>query len=148
MECEDGTHRWVGFQPALRQPHYCPAIAEGKQSDPPVCILDYSLIKTSNRTDLSLRMLPVKYCLNSGLYAWHLKYLLARLSPLVDLFQNASVKTPYRRVSHSLGGAEENAVNIDKSTVCVVLQMFSYIPTPGLGGVENISRLIFFVCMD
>lgn len=70
-------------------------------------------------------MFPVKYCLHSSLYAWHLKHLIARLSPLVDLFQNASVKTPYHRVSHFLGGAEENAVSIDESIVCVVLQMFS-----------------------
>lgn len=92
-------------------------------------------------------MFPVKYCVHSGLYAWHLKYLLARLSLLVDLFQNASVKTPYHRVSHSLGGAEENAVSINKSIVCAVsasdVQLDPYTKT--WGHVEH--QLTDFLCV-
>lgn len=80
-----------------------------QQSGSPVCILDYSLIRTIGLTltkeysqfsyiytaEAFSGNAMVKCWLHSGLYRWHLKYLLARLSPLVDLFQNTYVKTPY-----------------------------------------------------
>ena len=72
-----------------------------------------------------------------------------RSPPLLDVVQDASVKIPYHRVSHSLGGARgkfsgcKQKAFTTKIIDCLMPQRLSQNPPPGVRGVCDISRLIF-----